>query len=63
MRDRLLTVKEVAERLRVNPHSVYEWVWAGHLPHRRLGPTGRVVRVSESDLARYLETTAQGRDR
>ena len=57
----LLTVADVAERLQVNPHTVYEWVWSGHLPHRRIGPTGRTVRVSEDDLDQYLQSTREGR--
>lgn len=51
---KLLTIKQVAERLNVNYYTVYGWIYAGHMPHKRIGPTGRTIRISEQDLEDYL---------
>ena len=49
--ERLLTVAQVAERCQVSPRSVRRWIDEGDLPVVRLG---RSVRVSENDLAAFL---------
>lgn len=51
-----LTVREVAERLRVNPSTVYQLVERGKLAHHRVGARRGAIRVSESDLTAYLES-------
>jgi excisionase family DNA binding protein len=50
MEDELLTVKEVAARLKVNPQTVRRWIRSGRLPARRYGARG--WRVSAADLRR-----------
>ena len=55
----LLTVADVAERLGVSKQTVYNWVYAFHLPHRRLGPSGRTIRFTEEDLEEYLAEQAR----
>jgi excisionase family DNA binding protein len=46
-----LTVKEVAERLRVTPWTIYMWARSGRLPCIRLSK--RTLRFLEKDIARY----------
>ncbi len=46
----LLSVREVARRLGVHPHSVYKLCDRGDLPHIRVLNT---IRVSSEDLARF----------
>jgi len=41
MEDRLLTIRELAEYLRVNPFTVYRWVAQKRIPHLRVGGTLR----------------------
>lgn len=48
----LLTVAEIAEFLRVVPHTVYRLIHAGKLPATRVGSSYRVRSV---DLNDYLE--------
>lgn len=52
----LLTVAEVAERLRISPSLVYEMVQGGKLPHIRFGKPGRrgTIRVAEEDVAEMI---------
>ncbi len=50
----LLTVREVAERLRVHPDTVRQWLRAGRLHGRAFG--GRTgYRIAERDLQAFLE--------
>jgi excisionase family DNA binding protein len=51
----LLTVPEVAKRLRVSEKTVRRRIKSGHLKATRVGP--RSVRVAEPDLARYVYVT------
>lgn len=55
----LLTVRQVAERLVLDPKTVYELVWSRELESTRVGPTGRSIRVSEAQLASYVERNVQ----
>jgi excisionase family DNA binding protein len=51
----LLTARQVAERLHIHVNTVKRLVGKGELGAYRLGSRGD-VRVSEDDLAAYLET-------
>jgi excisionase family DNA binding protein len=51
--DRLLTVRELAERLRVTPTCVYRWLADGSLPAIRFSK--RCVRFRESDVQQLLD--------
>jgi excisionase family DNA binding protein len=51
--DTLLTVKEVASRLRVHPSAVRRYVTAGELRADRLGRNGP-WRISEASLVEFL---------
>ncbi len=48
----MLTVREVAERLKVSTKTVYRLVYRGELPAYKVG---RSVRVQEEDLKSFLE--------
>ena len=54
-----LTVREVAERLRVSQSSVYLLVENGRLAHHRIGARRGAIRISEGDLAAYLAENRQ----
>lgn len=49
-----LTVNDVAARLQISTSSVYLLIEHGQLPHHRVGARRRAIRVSEDDLAAYL---------
>lgn len=52
----LLTVKEVAERLKVSAAMIYVLCNRGRLPHVRVGIGNRsTIRIEEADLEAYLE--------
>lgn len=53
MTARVLTVKEAAERLRVNRVTVYRMCEQGRLEHFRIG-TGRNIRILESVIEQWL---------
>lgn len=50
----LLTVRDVAVRLRVSQSCVYALVQQGRIASHRIGGGRGVVRISEADLQRYL---------
>jgi excisionase family DNA binding protein len=50
--DELLTVAEIAERLKVNQQTVRNWIDRGQLAGIRVG--SRRVRVPEADLERFI---------
>jgi excisionase family DNA binding protein len=54
--DKLLTVEEVAERLRVNPYTVRRWLRDGTLSGKLMGGRRGGYRIAESELARFLAT-------
>lgn len=58
--DQLLTVREVAERLRVTPRTVYLWIRAGKLNAIRVSE--RVTRVPAAEVARLARSTRSGVD-
>jgi excisionase family DNA binding protein len=57
MNERLLTVREVAERLRSSSETVRRWLRQGKLRGFRPGGTKLGYRVPESELERFI---AQG---
>ena len=52
--DRLLTVAEVADHMRVSNMTVYRLIKAGTLPAIRVGKN---YRIRSSDLASYLDSS------
>jgi excisionase family DNA binding protein len=58
--ERLLTVREVAERLRSSPETVRRWLRQGKLRGFRPGGTKLGYRVPEGELQRFLRVAAQG---
>jgi excisionase family DNA binding protein len=57
---RLLTVREVAETMRVSNMTVYRLIRAGELPAIRVG---KHFRIREHELTAYLESqTVRGGD-
>ena len=51
---RLLTVDDVAARVRVSKETVRRWLRAGQLRGRLLGGTKLGYRIRESDLEQFL---------
>jgi len=58
--EKLLTVKELAERLGLAPGSIYHWLSEGRLPCVRFSP--RCLRFREKDLEDLIEkmSTSKG---
>ena len=54
---RLLTVREVAERLRSSPEAVRRWLRQGKLRGYRPGGTKLGYRVSEAELQRFIASS------
>lgn len=50
----MMSVKKAAEKLNVSASTVYTLVESGVMPHYRIG---RAIRISEEQLAGYLEGT------
>ena len=57
---RLLTVREVAERLRSSPETVRRWLRQGKLRGFRPGGTTLGDRVPESELQRFISVAQRG---
>jgi excisionase family DNA binding protein len=57
---RLLTVDEVADRLRLNRASIYRYIRHDGLPHMRLGGELGPIRVREDDLEVWLQQCHNG---
>jgi excisionase family DNA binding protein len=53
----MLTVKDVAAALNLSPTCVYQLVGTGKLPCHRLGVGRGAIRIDESDLAAFLESS------
>lgn len=58
--EKLLTVEEVAENLRVNPDTVRSWIRSGELDAINVG--GK-YRIYQSDLDDFIERRRTGRKR
>jgi excisionase family DNA binding protein len=52
---RNLTVAQAARFLGVSPATIYTLCAARRLPHRRFGPTRRMIRFAPEDLRAYME--------
>ena len=48
----LLTVAEVASRLKCHPHTVRRWIWAGKLQAVKVG---EMVRIAEEEIDRLIK--------
>ena len=57
MMERLLTVRELAEYLGVNPFSVYRWVAQHKIPHRRVD---RAIRFDLREVDEFMKQRATG---
>jgi excisionase family DNA binding protein len=53
----MLTVKEVAKRLGVSASQVYTLCASGRLLHHRFGVRRGAIRVTEEQLAAFIEAT------
>lgn len=53
----MLTVKQVAGRLGVSASQVYVLCASGKLPHHRFGVGRGAIRVTEEQLAAFIEAT------
>ena len=53
----LLTVDDVARRLRISRSMVYEMIRQGNLPCHRIGNGRGLIRISEGDLVTYVDRT------
>lgn len=60
--ERLLTVAEVAEVLRVDEQTVRRWIRQGRLAAHSLGGKAG-YRIQRRDLHRFLDTTREGKAR
>ena len=57
--ERLLTIRELSERLRVSIASVYALIKSGKIAALRVGMRSGAIRIRESDVAAYLESCLQ----
>jgi excisionase family DNA binding protein len=57
--ERLLTVTEVAQQLRLNPRTIRRWIAAGRLPAIDLGSDRAGYRICASAVAALLGEGAQ----
>lgn len=57
MSDKLLTVEEVAERLAASPRFVRRLMSERRIVYVRMGRKGSPVRITESDLRTFIETS------
>ena len=61
--EELLTVEEVARRLKVNPKRVYKLIQDGQLEATNIGGEGRnIYRISLADFNKYLQSRKVRRD-
>ncbi len=59
--EKLLTVEELSDKLKVGKSTVYRWVHYDYIPHVKLGSS---VRFSEKAVDRWLRAReSQGRSR
>ena len=58
MAEQLLTVQDVAERLKIRPQTVRRWLRQGKLRGTLLGGDRMGYRIAERELARLLDGAA-----
>jgi len=59
--DKLLTVEEIAEYLKLRPSTIYQWTHQGFIPHIKLGNR---VRFRISQIEKWLDSKSKhGRSR
>ncbi len=59
--EKLLTVEEIAEYLKLRPSTIYQWTHQGFIPHIKVGNR---VRFKISQIEKWLEKrTLEGRAR
>ncbi len=56
----LLTVREVAEKLKMSLSSIYSLINTGKVASLRVGMNRGSIRIREADLDEYLESVKQG---
>lgn len=63
-----MTCREAARRVGVHHNTIYAWIQKGDLTVSRYGPSGRIVKIAEGDLARAaavygkaVQPTGEGR--
>jgi excisionase family DNA binding protein len=54
-----LTVREAAERFRVQPDTIRTWVRKGVIAHTRIGPKPGLIRVLENDIGQTVDPKEQ----
>ena len=57
VKERLMTMHEVAEYLQCSLSTVRRWVARGKVPHYRMG---KMIRFRRSELDRWLDTYREG---
>ena len=55
--DQLLTVKQIADYLQINPMTVYKWISQGRIPCIKL--SGHLVRFDLEKVKKWLGTMEQ----
>ena len=61
--ERLLTVNEVAERLRAHPESIRRWIRQGKIRGIKLAGDRYGYRISEGELKRFISEGASQEER
>lgn len=52
MVEKLLSAKELSERLEINLFTCYSWARSGIIPSVKLGP--KLIRFKESDIEKFI---------
>lgn len=50
--DQLLTIREIAQRLKVSPKTIYKWTHLRKIPVAR---AGRLLRFNETDVLNWMK--------
>jgi len=54
------SVDEVASLLGISDRTVYRWIRAEILPTKRIGPSGRLIRITGEDLKEFINRDFEG---